>query len=90
MSAVVNLHGYGEAGVHRDLGANAFGAHSATPYLTAGHLGEPLVLVHAVLLTRDAIPPAALADGIDVAVSGHELTITLPGSPSETVRLGDS
>jgi hypothetical protein len=88
MSAVVNLHGYGEAGVHRDLGANAFGAHSATPYLTAGHLGEPLVLVHAVLLTRDAIPPEALADGIELAVSGHEVTITLPGAETETVRLG--
>ncbi|WP_112239958.1 DUF2264 domain-containing protein [Kribbella monticola] len=89
MSAVVNLHGYGESGVHRDLGANPFGAHSATPYLTAVHNGEPLVLVYAVLLTRDAIPPQAFADGIEVVVNGHEITITLPGSGTETVRLGN-
>ncbi|QNE17423.1 DUF2264 domain-containing protein [Kribbella qitaiheensis] len=89
MSAVVNLHGYDDAGVHRDLGANPFGPHSATPYLTAAHYGEPLVLVYAVMLTRDAIPPEALADGIELAVTGHEITITLPGAGTETVRLGN-
>jgi hypothetical protein len=89
MSAVVNLHGYDEAGVHRDLGANPFGAHSATPYLAAAHSGEPLVLVYAVLLTRDALPPAAFAEGIELAVAGHEITITLPGAGTETVRLGN-
>jgi hypothetical protein len=88
MSAVVNLHGYDEAGVHRDLGANPFGPHSATPYLTVSHPGEPVVLVHAVLLTRDAMRPEALAEGIDVAVSGQEVTITLPGDDTEVVRLG--
>lgn len=90
MSAVVNLHGYGEAGVHRDLGANPFGPHSATPYLTVTHPGELVVLVHAVLLTRDAMRPEALAEGIDVAVSGQEVTITLPGDDTEVVRLGTS
>jgi hypothetical protein len=89
MSAVVSLHGYGESGVHRDVGANPFGAHSATPYLTAAHTGEPLVLVYAVLLTRDAIPPEALAEGLELAVVDHEITITLPGAGTETVRLGN-
>ncbi|WP_020384723.1 DUF2264 domain-containing protein [Kribbella catacumbae] len=89
MSAVVTLHGYDEAGVHRDLGANPFGPHSATPYLTAAHSGEPLVLVHAVLLTRDAIRPEALAEGIDIAVDGQEITVTLPGDDVEIVRLGN-
>lgn len=89
MAAVVNLHGYDEAGVHRDLGANPFGPHSATPYLTAAHNGSPLVLVHAVLLTRDAIRPEALAEGIAVAVDGHEITLTLPGDDTEIVRLGN-
>jgi hypothetical protein len=89
MSAVVNLHGYDEAGVHRDLGANPFGPHSATPYLTVAHTGEPLVLVHAVLLTRDAIRPEALAEGIDIAVAGQEITVTLPGDDTEIVRLGN-
>ena len=89
MSAVVNLHGYDAAGVHRDLGANPFGPHSATPYLTTAHSGEPLVLVHAVLLTRDAIRPQALAEGIDVAVDGQEISITLPGAETELVRLGN-
>ncbi len=32
-SVVVGLHGYDEAGVRRDLDTNAFGPHSATPYL---------------------------------------------------------
>jgi hypothetical protein len=89
MSAVVNLHGYDEAGVHRDLGANPFGPHSATPYLTVSHPGEPVVLVHGVLLTRDSIRPEALAEGIDVVVSGQEVTITLPGDDTEVVRLGN-
>ncbi|WBQ01878.1 DUF2264 domain-containing protein [Kribbella sp. CA-293567] len=89
MSAVVNLHGYDEAGVHRDLGANAFGPHSATPYLTVAHTGGSLVLVHAVLLTRDAIRPEALAEGIQVAVDGQEITLTLPGDDTEVVRLGN-
>ncbi|TDO47734.1 hypothetical protein EV643_10840 [Kribbella sp. VKM Ac-2527] len=88
MSAVVGLHGYAEAGVHRGFGVNAFGPHSATPYLTAGHDGEPKVLVHAVLLTRDAIPPEGLADAIQVTVEGREITITLPGGDAEIVRLG--
>jgi hypothetical protein len=90
MSAVVNLHGYDEAGVHRDLGANPFGPHSATPYLTVSHPGAPVVLVHAVLLTRDAMRPGALAEGIGIAVSGQEITITLPGDDTEVVRLGTS
>jgi len=89
MSAVVNLHGYDGAGVHRDLGANPFGPHSATPYLTTAVSGEPLVLVHAVLLTRDAIRPEALAEGIDVVVDGQEISITLPGAGTELVRLGN-
>jgi hypothetical protein len=90
ISAVVDLHGYSEAGVHRDLGANPFGPHSATPYLTIGHPGEPVVLVHAVLLTRDAIRPEALAEGIKVDVSGQDVTIVLPGGDVEVVRLGSS
>jgi hypothetical protein len=48
-----------------------------------------MVLVHAVLLTRDAIRPDALAEGIAVAVDGHEITLTLPGDDTEIVRLGN-
>ena len=73
----------------QSLGANAFGPHSATPYLTVSHPGEPVVLVHAVLLTRDAIRPETLAEGIDVAVSGQEITITLPADDTEVVPLGN-
>src|SRR5256885_1539717 len=40
VSAVVGLHGYDEAGVHRGLGVNPFGVHSATPYFTALYRGE--------------------------------------------------
>ena len=90
LSAVVGLHGYDEAGVHRDLGANPFGVHSATPYLTAPHHGDPLVLVSAVLLTRDALRPEALAEGIDVAVNGTTVRITLPGGGTEVVELAQN
>ncbi|GAB2600151.1 DUF2264 domain-containing protein [Kribbella endophytica] len=88
-SSVVGLHGYTSAGVHRGLGVNAFGPHSATPYLTAQHTGEPAVLVHAVLLTRDELAPQALAEGIDVQVDDREITITLPGGGTEIVVLGN-
>ncbi|GAA1716803.1 DUF2264 domain-containing protein [Kribbella yunnanensis] len=88
LSAIVGLHGYDGTGVHRGLGANAFGPHSATPYLTAPHRGEPLVLVSAVVLTRDALRPEALAEGIDVAVDGRTVRISLPGGGSEVVTLG--
>lgn len=88
VSAVVGLHGYDAAGVHRGLGVNPYGAHSATPYLTAPHHGQPLVLVNAVLLTRDALRPEALAEGIDVAVDGATVRISLPGGGTEVVELG--
>jgi hypothetical protein len=67
---------------------NPFGAHSATPYVTAPHRGEPLVLVNAVLLTRDALRPEALAEGIDVTVDGTTVRIGLPGGDVEVVELG--
>jgi hypothetical protein len=88
VSAVVGLHGYDDAGVHRGLGTNPFGVHSATPYLTAPHQGEPLVLVNAVLLTRDALRPEAFAEGIDVAVEGTTVRLGLPGGGVEIVELG--
>ncbi|MGW1345682.1 DUF2264 domain-containing protein [Kribbella sp. NPDC002412] len=88
LSAMVGLHGYDEAGVHRGLGANPFGVHSATPYLTAPHDGDPLVLVSAVLLTRDALRPEALAEGINVEVDGTTVRISLPGGGAEVVELG--
>jgi hypothetical protein len=87
---VVGLHGYDEAGVHRGLGANPFGVHSATPYLTAPHDGDPLFLVSAVLLTRDAQRPEALAEGIDVSVDGTTVRIALPGGDTEVVVLGSN
>lgn len=90
LSAVVGLHGYDEAGVQRGLGANPFGVHSATPYLTAPHDGDPLVLVSAVLLTRDALRPEALAEGIDVRVEGLTVRISLPSGGTEVVELGQN
>lgn len=88
LSVVVGLHGYDEAGVHRGLGSNPLGVHSATPYLTAPHTADPLVLVSAVLLTRDALRPEALAEGIDVAVDGTTVRISLPGDGTEMLELG--
>ncbi|MGZ0146097.1 DUF2264 domain-containing protein [Kribbella sp. WER1] len=90
LSAVVGLYGYEAAGVHRAVGVNPFGAHSATPYLTVAHRGEPLVLVNAVLLTRDALRPEALAEGIDVQVDGTTVRLGLPGGNTQVVELGQS
>jgi hypothetical protein len=67
-SVMLALHGFRDAAVARALDANAFGACSATPYLTAP--GGTGVYVSLVVLTGDRVDPEALHASIRVAVNG--------------------
>jgi hypothetical protein len=84
-SVVRALHGYTGAGVGSAHGVNAFGPHSATPYLVCDHHpGGTAVYVSLVLLTAaEPEPPAPR-----VRVNGDEVTLTPPGGEPITVRLG--
>ncbi|WP_369213544.1 DUF2264 domain-containing protein [Streptomyces flavofungini] len=69
-SAVVALHGWGEeADVAREVDANAFGPHSATPFLTSTAAADgDGVHVTLVALARDAVHPRALRESVTCAV----------------------
>ncbi|MEV0263436.1 DUF2264 domain-containing protein [Streptomyces sp. NPDC050617] len=82
VSAVVALHGWSGSGVHHEAGANAFGPHSATPYLTfPDHPGGRTVHVTLVVLTRDGVDPRALRDAVSVTVTGDQVAVELPDLP---------
>ncbi|GAB2466775.1 DUF2264 domain-containing protein [Xylanimonas ulmi] len=76
LAAVAPLHGYERADVVRGEGVNAFGPHSATPYLIGGHVAGERVYVALHLLWLD--PDATAADlaasdpraVVDVTVAG--------------------
>ena len=89
-SVVVGLHGYDEAGVRRELDTNAFGPHSATPYLVRrSHPGGPLLLVSAVVLSGDTVWPEALAESVEVEVDGlHCIVRMARGNAEEVVMDG--
>ncbi|SEG87915.1 hypothetical protein SAMN05444920_106154 [Nonomuraea solani] len=82
-SAVRALHGYTGAGLATAEGANAFGPHSATPYVTGVHPGGTAVYVSLVWLAGDREPPAPA-----VRVEEELVTVTWPGGGTATVRLG--
>ncbi len=89
-SVVVGLHGYESAAVRRGLDTNAFGPHSATPYLEVQHDGkDPLVLVSAVVLSGDTVWPRQLAESIDVTVHGLHVTIGFADGTTADVQLGE-
>ncbi|MFF8641551.1 DUF2264 domain-containing protein [Streptomyces sp. NPDC015345] len=69
-SAVVALRGWHEeTGIAREVAANAYGPHSATPFLTLPqHPGGPSVHVTLVALSRDTVDPRALRASITCAV----------------------
>ncbi|MGP3915547.1 DUF2264 domain-containing protein [Nonomuraea sp. 10N515B] len=85
-SAVHGLHGYTGAGLVTAEGANAFGAHSATPYVIAdAHPGGTAVYVSLVrLAVTEEEPPVP-----GVRVDGALVVLTLPAGETVTVRLGD-
>ncbi|GAA1118964.1 DUF2264 domain-containing protein [Kribbella jejuensis] len=89
-SVVVGLSGYQRAGVRRGLDVNAFGPHSATPYLEADYLGEgPRLLVAAVVLSGDTVWPRQLGESIDVTVDGCRVGLRFADGGQVDVRLGE-
>lgn len=77
-SAIIGLYGWQHAEVTRDLEANAFGPHSAKPRLSADRAGLHVSLI---VLSGDAVHPAALRDAITV----ETVTIAFPDGDSETI-----
>ncbi|MFJ8934286.1 DUF2264 domain-containing protein [Streptomyces sp. NPDC102365] len=87
-SVVVALHGWDEdTGIAREAEANAFGPHSATPFLrcAAGHPGDAGVYVTLLALTRDSVHPQALRESVSCEVEGHEVRITFPEGDTVSV-----
>lgn len=88
-SAVVALHGWdADAGIAREVEANAFGPHSATPYLRcgAGLPGGSGTFVTLLALTRDTVHPEALRESVLCAVEGDEARIAFPEGDTVVVR----
>ncbi|MFC6022124.1 DUF2264 domain-containing protein [Plantactinospora solaniradicis] len=88
-SVVVALHGSGEAAIARAVDASAYGACSATPYLTASdHPGGSAVYVSLVALTGDRVVPGALREAVVVAVDGDRVGVHFPDGERIEVMLG--
>ncbi|MFI9556963.1 DUF2264 domain-containing protein [Nonomuraea endophytica] len=81
-SALIGLYGWQRATVVRDVEANAFGPHSATPRLEADSPGTHVTLV---VLSGDAVHPTALRDAIGVEVSEDVVEITFPDGDTVSV-----
>ncbi|WP_049558397.1 DUF2264 domain-containing protein [Nonomuraea sp. SBT364] len=82
-SVVRALHGYDGAGLVTARGANAFGVHSATPYVVAAHPGGDAVYVSLVLLgVLEGEPPSPAA-----SVEGDLVVLKLTGGETATVRM---
>ncbi|MFK4070320.1 DUF2264 domain-containing protein [Streptomyces sp. NPDC029674] len=79
-SAVVALYGWDEeAGIAREVAANAYGPHSATPFLTsAAHSGGDSVHVTLVALSRDTVHPRALRESISCHLAGDRVRVRFP------------
>ncbi|MFE6887818.1 DUF2264 domain-containing protein [Streptomyces sp. NPDC057694] len=87
-SAVVALHGWDtETGAAHEVEANAYGPHSATPYVRAAdHPGGASVHVTLVALTRDTVHPEALRASIGCEVTDDGTAhITFPDGETVTV-----
>jgi hypothetical protein len=88
-SVVVALHGFRDAAVSGAVDANAYGACSATPYLTAsGHPGGTAVYVSLVVLTGDRVVPGALRESIVASVDGERVGVEFPDGERVDVVLG--
>ena len=93
-SAVLALHGYrpGGGAVARHVGANAFGVHSAAPYLTGpATAGAASVHVALHLLDRTEAPDGGLPDPagiVAVEVAGSVVTARWADGPTAALDLG--
>ncbi|WP_030781310.1 DUF2264 domain-containing protein [Streptomyces sp. NRRL S-920] len=79
-SAVVALHGWDEeTGTAREVAANAYGPHSATPFLTLPqHPGGHSLHATLVALSRDTVDPRALRASITCAVDERGVHVRFP------------
>ncbi|MEU5777873.1 DUF2264 domain-containing protein [Streptomyces venezuelae] len=86
-SAVVALHGWDEeAGTAREVASNAYGPHSATPFLTAAsHPGGDGVHVTLIALSQDTVDPSALRESITCAVDGGTVRVRFPDGTELTL-----
>ncbi|MGW1187992.1 DUF2264 domain-containing protein [Streptomyces sp. NPDC002559] len=80
-SALIALHGWDGgaegAAVARDVQSNAYGPHSAVPYLRSRpHPGGRSVHVSLVALSRDTVHPEALRDAVRVRVEADSVVLT--------------
>jgi hypothetical protein len=88
-SAVVALHGWDTAaggkpeeaaegaGVARDVQSNAYGPHSAIPYLRSDrHPGGRSIHVSLVALSRDTVHPQALRESVAVRADAESVMLT--------------
>jgi len=88
-SVAVALHGLRNAAVARAMDANAYGACSATPYLTSPrHPGGSAVYVSLVALTGDRVEPAALRRSVTLSVTGDHVSVQFPDGERIEVELG--
>lgn len=74
-SAIIGLYGWRAADIARHTDSNAFGRHSAIPYLTADTAGVHISLV---LLTGEPVVPERLRKAVDVTVEGWTVVVRLP------------
>ncbi|MEU8527512.1 DUF2264 domain-containing protein [Streptomyces sp. NPDC048629] len=93
-SAVVGLYGWDEtAEVARDIEANAFGPHSAVPYLRSpAHPGGRSLHVTLVVLSGDAVHPEELRTAVEVSVEGDAGSAEgddATDAPAVTIRFPD-
>ena len=87
-SAIVSLRAWHEAAVSRQVGENAFGPASATPYLTSAPLDTtPSWHVSLVVLSGDPVWPEVLADAVRVEVTGEDVRVEFPGDDVVSLRL---
>lgn len=87
-SAILALHGWASAAIAREVAANAFGRHSATPYLLApAHPGGEAVYVSLIVLTGSAARLDEFAVGAHV--DGRVVQLRLPDGERLHVRVGD-
>ncbi|MET9658854.1 DUF2264 domain-containing protein [Streptomyces sp. NPDC006510] len=80
-SALIALHGWDGgtegAAVARDVQSNAYGPHSAIPYLRSGpHPGGRSIHVSLVALSRDTVHPEALRDAVRVRAGADSVVLT--------------
>ncbi|WP_202918109.1 hypothetical protein [Streptomyces cavernae] len=86
-SAIVGLHGWDGAGVVRARDANAYGRHSATPYLLQPDHSGLLVTLVVLSAEPELCDAAALREAAALSVTEREVRIRFPDGREEAVRV---